>query len=617
MIEVEQGEDELGNVQTVMCERSMTNDRNADTGVEIQSTGVVDVEGHDISSSDLMSHAFGNLTKEQQNEDYVIKRGSAFVNEYARKDTVTGLRNDGGPSNPNHLLGCFPTLFPFGKGGFETDRPVDVPYENHARWSMLYGDKRFRKDPQFPFQVFGICQKREVCRSAVVQMKRTDFVQQINLISTLTPNDLIKASQEETQKTRFSNPAVQALRNQLAAVRTRVKGTDESRLHVRSKIWGTNLISNPPTLWITINPADTQDPIAQVFAGAEIDLDLFCSTDGPNSVERARNIAEDPFSSAKYFHFVVKCVFEILFGITKQMSGRIERREGILGKVQNYVGTVEAQGRGTLHLHLLLWLTDAPNAKELKTALKSDLFRQKLVSFIGKSIRASIGEKTHEEVAAMPKTPAVSYSRPSDPRTVTKKDRDEAENQLVRSLQYHQCSLSACLQIKKGRKICKRRAPFKLAIMDWVNENGEWGPKRLCGFLNNWNPTIMRTVRANHDIKLIVGRDGQTATLTYYITNYATKKQQSSSNVSALLAKRLAFIKKEERRQTDLNKLNKKLIQSCANCLSSEREFSAPEIMSYIMGWPDVYLSHHYVTIYWDAAVSVLKRTFPGINPQR
>jgi len=57
---------------------------------------------------------------------------------------------------------------------------------------------------------------------------------------------------------------------------------DESRQHMRSKIWGTNLISNPPTLWITINPADTQDPIAQVFTGAEIDLDDFCNTNGPN-----------------------------------------------------------------------------------------------------------------------------------------------------------------------------------------------------------------------------------------------------------------------------------------------------------------------------------------------
>jgi hypothetical protein len=127
--------------------------------------------------------------------------------------------------------------------------------------------------------------------------------------------------------------------------------------------------------------------------------------------------------------------------------------------------------------------------------------------------------------------------------------------------------------------------PFKRAPLDWAGEDGSWGPKRLCGFLNSWNPTIMKTIRTNHNVKLIIGGDGQTATLTYYITNYATKKQQRSSNASALLARLLAFIHKEERRQTDLNKLNKKLIQSCANCLTCDQEFSAPEIVSYIMGW--------------------------------
>ena len=224
---------------------------------------------------------------------------------------------------------------------------------------------------------------------------------------------------------------------------------------------------------------------------------------------------------------------------------------------------------------------------------------------------------SHEQVTALPKTAGISYSRPVDPRTASIDESEESEKKLVRALQYHQCSLAACLQIIQGQTRCKRRAPFKLAPADWANENGEWGPRRLCRFLNSWNPTIMRTIRANHDTKLIIGGDGQTATLTYYITNYATKKQQRSSNASALLAKRIAFIRTEERRQTDLNKLNKKLIQSCANCLSRDREFSAPEIMSYIMGWQDVYLSHHYVSIYWDAAVTALKRTFPGINPLR
>ena len=205
-------------------------------------------------------------------------------------------------------------------------------------------------------------------------MKHSQFNQQINLILTLTPNNLIKASQEESRKVCFSNPAVQALREQLTAVRTRVKGTDESRLHVRSKIWGTNLIFNPPTLWITINPADTQDPIAQIFTGVEIDLDRFCNTAGPNNDQKATNVSKDPFSSAKYFHFIVKCVLEILFGFIKKTSGQIHREEGIFRKVQSYVGTVEAQGRRTLHLHMLLWLKDAPTVDEMKTTLKSDLF---------------------------------------------------------------------------------------------------------------------------------------------------------------------------------------------------------------------------------------------------
>jgi hypothetical protein len=178
-------------------------------------------------------------------------------------------------------------------------------------------------------------------------MKRSQFIQKINIISTLTPQGLIKASEEETRRVRFSNPAVQALRDQLGAVRTRVKGTDESRQHVRSKIWRTNLMSNPPNLWLTINPADTQDPKAQVFAGAEIDLDRFCNMQGPTNAQRATNVAEDPFASAKYFHFIVRCVLEILFGITKKSNGRLDRKEGIFGRIQNYIGTVEAQGRGT------------------------------------------------------------------------------------------------------------------------------------------------------------------------------------------------------------------------------------------------------------------------------
>ena len=58
------------------------------------------------------------------------------MNEYARVDPLMGQRNNGGPGDANHLLGTFPTLFPYGQGGFEIDRPVMVPYETHVWWAL-------------------------------------------------------------------------------------------------------------------------------------------------------------------------------------------------------------------------------------------------------------------------------------------------------------------------------------------------------------------------------------------------------------------------------------------------------------------------------------------------
>lgn len=94
---------------------------------------IIDVGGHNVPDSDIMVHALSNATDEEsQRESYYIQWSSAFVNEYARIDPVTGQQSDGGPSNASHLLGLFPVLFPYGMGGFEVGRPKNVPYEIHA-----------------------------------------------------------------------------------------------------------------------------------------------------------------------------------------------------------------------------------------------------------------------------------------------------------------------------------------------------------------------------------------------------------------------------------------------------------------------------------------------------
>ena len=105
----------------------------------------------------------------------------------------------------------------------------------------------------------------------------------------------------------------------------------------------------------------------------------------------------------------------------------------------------------------------------------------------------------------------------------------------------------------------------------------------MYGFINNWNPAIMHCVRSKHDIKLI-SSGNETKDISWYITNYITKKQRKSSNVSALFAKRIAYHGKEDEYNSNLKQINKWLMQRCTNTLSHKQEFSGPEVASYLSG---------------------------------
>ena len=92
-------------------------------------------------------------------------------------------------------------------------------------------------------------------------------------------------------------------------------GSDSSRQRVRSQIWSTVACFNAPSIWLTINPDDLHDPIAQVFAGENIDLDAFEATLGPDKQTHAKNMARDPCAAAKFFDFMVRSVLQHLFQV--------------------------------------------------------------------------------------------------------------------------------------------------------------------------------------------------------------------------------------------------------------------------------------------------------------
>jgi hypothetical protein len=218
-----------------------------------------------------------------------------------------------------------------------------------------------------------------------------------------------------------------------------------------------NVMKGPSLLWISINPPDVGDPIAQVFVGEQIDMDMFERTSGPNSLQRTMNIAGDPYAAAKFFHFVITALLEELFGIKAFCkSSHVTWTDGIFSKVASYIGTVEAQGRGTFHLHIVIWSVGALTHVEMKAALKSELFWSKVKDYIATNIQAEINGGDRATVLAMSWHSALSYPRPIDPKRpdyqVSAKD---TELKLARAVQHHVCDKDTCLVSKKGVIYCK------------------------------------------------------------------------------------------------------------------------------------------------------------------
>jgi hypothetical protein len=83
------------------------------------------------------------------------------------------------------------------------------------------------------------------------------------------------------------------------------------------------------------------------------------------------------------------------------------------------------------------------------------------------------------------------------------------------------------------------------------------------------------------------------------------------------LAKSLAFQRKLSAEEKDNRDINKRMIQQCANTLSREQELSGPEVISYLMGWGDRFISHNFVPIYWDEVAGALRRQFPGLEKNK
>ncbi|KAF9001047.1 hypothetical protein BDZ89DRAFT_897504, partial [Hymenopellis radicata] len=286
--------------------------------------------------------------------------------------------------------------------------------------------------------------------------------------------------------------------------------------------------------------------------------------------------------------------------------------EGALGVVKAYYGCVEAQGRGTLHCHMLVWVEGGLNPDEIKRRLSGGTdsdFRDRLIAFLDDSISNYVPECDEH-------APPVA----SDPPVALQARRRDTSN-LVEKCQRHTHTATCFKYCKPGEvPVCR----FELdesntrASTSFNVESGELELRCIDGMINNFNETVLRACRCNMDIKFI-GSGASAKAVLYYITDYITKSDLTSHVTFAALEQ--AVIRSNERvddssEPESAEVRGKHLLQSCAYRMMAQQELSSQQIASHLMDYGDHYTSHEYSNLFWRSFENIVDKQDPSSECQ-
>ncbi|KAK7689273.1 hypothetical protein QCA50_007964 [Cerrena zonata] len=127
----------------------------------------------------------------------------------------------------------------------------------------------------------------------------------------------------------------------------------------------------------------------------------------PDASARMRAVARNPVAFAKFFHLIVTLFIK---HILRWGTGT----DGLLGPTAGYYGTVETQGRLTLHLHRLLWMKCSLTPQQIRDrVLQSPEFQQEMIEWLESCCTGELFSGPLKEVLG--DLPSSSIASDSDP----------------------------------------------------------------------------------------------------------------------------------------------------------------------------------------------------------
>jgi hypothetical protein len=512
----------------------------------------------------------------------------------------------------------YPTLYPYGCGGFEDrSRSKIISMKEHTKWLFTLRDQRWKRHHSFLFSVFNILQRRALLLGSSLKVKRAAFNQFAqnfaSVSSTAVEKVLVRIENGNgvTAKTEEERKVLRLMK-EVNLVTAKVPGSSASRVAMRNEIRALTMTHGMPSFYITVNPADAHNPIVKFLAGENIDIDRMLEDEIPKYWEQSCLISSNPAVGAEFFNLYLKAFIRTILGCEETVPNR---NEGLLGVVKAHYGCVEAQGRGSLHCHMLVWIDGALNPNEIREKVINDKeWGKRLLDYLDDTISNVVPEDPAPSVGAAhgDKDPCTLRGVPLDTADVDDRLilRIKDVGRLAERVQRHRHSNTCYKYFKAGdRRVCRfdlKEENFR-SESNFDPETGLINLRCLDGLVNNFNMTMLEAVRCNMDIQFIGSGDAAKA-MIYYITDYITKSQLKSHVAYAALQQAVKKCEDVAHEDDDCTVRSKRLLQKSAYALVSHQEMSAQQVASYLMGYEDHFTSHEFGCLYWASFERFVER---------
>ena len=602
-----------------------------------EGTSVHDMDEEDGTEEGECAFTVHGLTGEQLNvmtANAVKAKALQHLNSSAK---FLAIGHDEQPEsiwhNPQLYPQMFPWLFPYGLGGVGS--PTGITEKGHKKWLLMYHDKRFQLDQDFPFIAFSHEQiKTTSTQSFLLADKKIfgDIKDRIlnidqstlsSLLERMNKDEIVKAQTVQEEQ------CFQLLKD-LDHVAGPVKGSNTSKKWMRNEIWSLIYLRGAPFWYITISPADIKHPLCIYYSNKGND---FVAEILPYD-KRLRLICQNPVAGARFFDFMVKLFITEILGIDV-------KHKGIYGDVTAYYGTVEQQGRLTLHLHMLIWLLGNLTPQEMRDRVvdPNSTFRKRLVLWLESCHIGEFMTGSKDEVVARVseqakydtyRDPTETLPEPAPPpcdmlHATTQCCSECAKwdewwtnfqytvDDLISKSNIHNCergtnrdgSLSkkyaSCKDNKYGK--CKARFPREMFNSTEVDlETGSLNMKKHEPWMNFVTPALTYILRCNTDVTCLRSGTALKAVIMY-VTDYITKTGLKTHVIFEAI--RSVFDKHHEILSDSISEKEKarKLMNKIVNALSVKLEMGGPMVCMYLLGNPDHYTNHTFISFYWYSFV--------------